>query len=166
MKTEMDMTMEIIRGSRPDSGAHPKQREKPYDLEERTYEFARDIRDFIRLLPKTLSNREDAIQLVRSSGQLGACYIEANDALSKKDFLASIKLCRKEAKESRYWLALFDTEEDDEASEERERMIEEAQALTNIFGAILRNSNRNQREHHHREERPPRRDLDEDLDQD
>jgi len=42
--------------------------------------------------------------LVRASGSVGANYIEANESLSKKDFLMRVKICRKEAKESRYWL--------------------------------------------------------------
>ena len=80
---------------------------KHCDLEERTYEFARDVRGLVKLLPRTLANIEDARQLVNASGSVGSNYIEANEALSKKDFLMRIKICRKEAKESRYWLRLI-----------------------------------------------------------
>jgi four helix bundle protein len=71
---------------------------KQYDLEDRTLDFAKDVRAFVKKLPKTLSNLEDGKQLVRSSGSVGANYIEANEALSKKDFRMRIKICRKEAK--------------------------------------------------------------------
>ena len=77
-------------------GENPKR----YDLEERTYEFARHVRAFIKLLQKTLANIEDAKQLIRASGSVGSNYIEANEALSKKDFLMRIKICRKKQKKA------------------------------------------------------------------
>ena len=113
---------------------------KQYDLEDRTFEFARDVRDFVKKLPKTLANTEDVKQLIRSSGSTGANYIEANEALSKKDFVMRIKICRKEAKESRYWLRLLDTASDGELDRERAALAQESQELMNIFGSILRKS--------------------------
>jgi four helix bundle protein len=110
---------------------------KPYDLEDRTFLFAKDVRQFIRTLSKTVCNIEDAKQLVRSSGSVGANYIEANEALGKKDFLLRIKICRKEAKESRYWLRLLRIEKA-EVTKEQNRLIQEATELMNIFGAIVR----------------------------
>src|SRR4051812_36662440 len=83
-----------------------------YDLEERSFEYARAIRKFVKLLPRTISNIEDIKQLVRSSGSVGANYIEVNESLSKKDFLMRIKISRKEVKESRYWLRLLELSED------------------------------------------------------
>lgn len=74
--------------------------QKKYDLEERTYRFARSCRDFIKKLPKITANFEYGKQLIRSSGSPAANYIEANESLSKKDFVVRIKICRKEAKES------------------------------------------------------------------
>ncbi len=111
---------------------------RPYDLEERTYAFARDVRGFIKLLERTLANVEAAKQVVRSSGAVAANYIEANEALSKKDFRMRIKICRKEAKESRLWLRLIDTESKPDARTLQERLCVEAQELTNIFGSIFR----------------------------
>lgn len=67
-----------------------------YDLEERTYQFANQVRKYTKELPVSISNREDGKQVVRSSGSIGANYIEANEALSKKDFQMRIKICRKE----------------------------------------------------------------------
>jgi four helix bundle protein len=80
---------------------------KRFDLEDRTYAFAKRCRGFVKILTKTIGNMEDARQLVRSSGSVGANYIEANESLSKKDFICRIKICRKEAKEGRYWLRLL-----------------------------------------------------------
>ena len=71
---------------------------------------------------------------------MGANYIEANESLSKKDFIMRIKICRKEAKESRYWLRLIDSGEDDFLKKRQIDLITEATELTSIFGAILRNS--------------------------
>ncbi len=114
------------------------QNSKKYDLEERTFRFAQRVRAFVKKLPKTLANIEDSRQLVNASGSVGANYIEANEALSKKDFIMRIKICRKESKESRYWLRLVDTEGDSELEREREELIQEATELMNIFGSILR----------------------------
>ena len=112
---------------------------KPYDLEDRTLNFAKEIRTFVKTLLKTMANIEDGKQLIKASGSVGSNYIEANEALSKKDFLMRIKICRKEAKESRYWLRLIDTYE---AKQESERKVleNEATELMNIFGSILRKS--------------------------
>lgn len=81
--------------------------DKIFDLEERTYQFAKSIRLFIKTLSRTVANIEDGKQLIRSSGSIGANYIEANEALGKKDFLMHVKISRKEAKESIYWLRLI-----------------------------------------------------------
>ena len=63
------------------------QNHKQYNLEDRTLEFARKVRYFIKKLPKCVSNFEDCKQLARYSGSIGANYIEANESLSKKDFM-------------------------------------------------------------------------------
>ncbi len=112
-------------------------RRKQYDLEDRTFAFAKKVRAFVKKIPKILPNIEDSRQLINSSGSVGANYIEANESLSRKDFTMRIKICRKESKESRYWLRLIDTEGDQEQEEERGCLVQEATELTNIFGAIL-----------------------------
>jgi four helix bundle protein len=116
------------------------EKNKPYDLEERTFAFAANARLFVKEIPKTLSNIEDSKQLIRATGSVGANYIEANEALSKKDFILRVKICRKEAKEARYWLRLIDTNNDEELEQRRKDLIREATELMNIFGAILRKS--------------------------
>jgi four helix bundle protein len=75
---------------------------------------------------------------VRASGSVGAKYIEANEALSPKDFLLRIKICRKEAKESRMFLRLLHLAGDPALESAREALVQEATELTNIFGAIVR----------------------------
>ena len=113
---------------------------KRYDLEDRTFEFARRVRAFAKTLPGTLSNIEDMRQVIRASGSVGANYIEANEALSKKDFLMRIKICRKEAKECGYWLRLLDLGDKAEMQREQRSLAREAEELMKIFGAILRRS--------------------------
>jgi four helix bundle protein len=109
---------------------------KHYDLEERTLRFAKEVLKFVDLLPKTIANIEIMRQVIRSSGSVGANYIEANEALSKKDFAMRIKICRKEAKESRYWLRLIEVREE-EAEKRRQSLINEATELMKIFGSIV-----------------------------
>ena len=116
------------------------QNSKQYDLEDRTLAFAKKVRAFVKKLPKTTANFEDGKQLIKASGSVGANYIEANEALSKKDFRLRIKICRKEAKESRYWLRLVDTQDSAELEQERKDLEQEATELMNIFGSILRKS--------------------------
>jgi len=113
---------------------------KRYDLEERTLAFARAIRSFVKGLRKTMSNMEDCKQLIRASGSVGSNYIEANEALGKKDFLMRVKICRKEAKESRYWLKLLDIGVVHKLEEQRRELEQEATELMNIFGSILKKS--------------------------
>ena len=109
---------------------------KGYDLENRTFVFAQNVRLFVKKLPKNIWNTEDVKQLVRSSGSVGANYIEANEALSKKDFAYRIKISRKEAKESVYFLKLVDVENRVELEKERNVLVDEAQQLVYIFTSI------------------------------
>lgn len=111
---------------------------KRYDLEERTLRFAMDIRNFTKEIPKTITNNEYLRQLIRSSASVGANYIEANESMSKKDFAMRIKICRKEAKESIYWLLLLELGNNIE--NKREKYIDEATQLMMIFGSILQKS--------------------------
>ena len=114
------------------------QSSKTFDLEERTLKFAKRVREFVKKLPKTIANIEDGKQLVRASGSVGANYIEANESVSKKDFVLRIKISRKEAKESKYWLELIDVNADQEMG--RGEIIQEATELLMIFSSIMRKS--------------------------
>ena len=86
-------------------------------------------------MPKSIINQEILKQLVRSSSSIGANYIEANEALSKKDFLMRIKISRKEAKETAYWLKLIDFQKKDN-NKKYFSLIEEGTHLTKILSAI------------------------------
>jgi four helix bundle protein len=113
---------------------------RTFDLEERTFQFARRVRPLIKRVPRTIGNIENGKQVLRSSGSIGANYIEANEALRSKDSLMRIKISRKEAKESHYWLRLIDLEGNPELEPERTALIQEADELNRIFGAIYRKS--------------------------
>lgn len=113
--------------------------EKVYDLEERTYLFAKRTRVFVKEIEKSIWNKEDIKQLVRASGSVAANYIEANEKLGDKDFLMKIRISKKECKESILWFRLLDIE--DEKNEiERTKLITEANELKNILGAIYKNT--------------------------
>ncbi len=107
-----------------------------YDLEERTFQFAKNVRRLVEKLPKTIANIEDGKQVVKSSGSTGANYIEANESLSKKDFLYRIKICRKEAKESAYFLRLIKETNSTEFEGEAAVLFKEANELKKIFSSI------------------------------
>jgi four helix bundle protein len=114
------------------------QNSKPVnDLEERTFQFAKSVRLFVKTLPKTIANIEDAIQLIKASGSVGANYREANESLSKKDFIMRIKISRKEAKESAYWLRLIHEVNNIKNADDAKNLIQEANELKKIFSSIL-----------------------------
>ncbi len=117
------------------------QKSKPaYDLEERTFEFAKAVRLFVKTLPKTIANIEDGKQVVKSSGSVGANYREANESLSKKDFSMRMKISRKEAKESAYWLRLIYETNNLKNAHDAQSLIQEANELKKIFSSILEKS--------------------------
>src|SRR3954454_7860224 len=111
---------------------------KPHDLEERTFAFAQSIRAFVKTLPRTMGNTEDVRQLVRASGSVAANWIEANEALSKTDFLLRAKICRKEAEESRLFLRLIEVGTSNVSP--RDALAVEAYELTPIFSMIISKS--------------------------
>jgi len=111
-----------------------------YDLEERTFRFAKNVRIYIKKLPQTLANIEDGKQVIRASGSVGANYIEANEALSKKDFLMRVKISRKEAKESAYFLRLIYETNPKEFETEGIKLYNEAIELKKIFSSIIEKS--------------------------
>lgn len=107
-----------------------------FDLEERTFQFASDFRDVVRKFKFTISNVEDGKQLIRSSGSIGANYIEANEKLGDKDFLFRLKIARKEAKESKYWLRLLKAGNPD--LNEFDKLINESEELKRIISSIIK----------------------------
>ena len=111
--------------------------ERKYDLEERTEKFSLRVRDLCRNLKHDVINREYIVQLIRSAGSVGANYIEANDNLGDKDLRFRIRISKKEAKESGYWLRHLITYENKEYEDERLLLMKEAEELMKIFAAIL-----------------------------
>ncbi len=113
---------------------------KKYDLEDRTLRFAKDCIDLCKLLMKDTINIELVGQLIRSSGSVGANYREANDSLTKKDFYYRIGICRRESKESKYWLELL-LHSNAKFSAKMETLIDEALQLARIFASISQKNN-------------------------
>lgn len=111
--------------------------DKKYDLEERTARFGEDIIDFVKNLDRSPVNYILLNQIVRSATSIGANYMEADGAESKKDFRHKIALCKKEAKESKHWIKMIIKANLDKTQKCQE-LAQEAQELTLIFSAILK----------------------------
>lgn len=111
---------------------------RTYDLEERTAVFAERIRDFCLRLPKNYANQQYIPQLIRAGSSPGANYIEANESIGDKDFVMKIKTCRREAKETMYWLRLVLVNDTVELNVERSSLQQEAKELVLIFNAIVK----------------------------
>ena len=110
--------------------------QKQYDLEERTAIFGENILDFAKTIPQNLINNSLINQLIRSGTSIGANYMEADGAASKKDFKHKICICRKEAKETMHWLRMI-VKANPEKTNEGRTLWKEAKELTLIFSAIL-----------------------------
>ena len=110
--------------------------DRPYRLEERTQLYAQNVILFLRACPRDIVNTELSRQAIRAAGSVGANYIEANECLGEKDRIMRLRLCRKEIKESRYWLQLFEIE-DKPTDEKRSRLIIESTELLKIFNSII-----------------------------
>ena len=109
---------------------------KIYDLEERTARFGEDIIGFLKTLLRNPINDELIRQAVRSGTSVGANYVEADGAESKKDFRHKIAICKKEAKETKHWLRMI-AKANPDRKDEAMKLSNEAQELTLIFSAIL-----------------------------
>ena len=107
------------------------------ELEDRFYEFARRTRDFCKSLKWDLVNTEYRRQLIKASGSVAANYVEASDDLGKADEKMKIKLARREAKESKGWLRLVFTYDDQKLEEERIFLLDEAEQIKKILSTII-----------------------------
>lgn len=110
--------------------------QKKYDLEERTAKFGEDIIVFSRSLIDTPINHPLISQIVRSGTSVGANYMEADGAESKKDFRHKIGICKKESKETMHWLRMISKANPDRATECRS-LWKEAHELALIFSALV-----------------------------
>jgi len=117
------------------------QNDKKYDLIERTAVFGENIIDFLKVLEKNEITRPLINQCVRSTTSIGANYMEADGAESKKDFIHKIGICKKEAKETMHWMRMIARA----TTKENECRVfwKEAQELTFIFATIINNSRKN-----------------------
>ena len=111
--------------------------ERVYDLEERTAQFGENIIDFAKTLPKNLINNQLIGQIVRSAASIGANYMEADGAESKKDFRHKIAICKKESKETKHWLRMI-LRANPNKKDQCTKLSNEAQELALIFSSILR----------------------------
>lgn len=109
---------------------------KVYDLEERTALFGENVIDFVKTLPQDRVNNELISQIIRSSTSIGANYMEADGAESKKDFRHKIAICKKESKETKHWLRMIARANPGKKDHCR-KLWNEAQELTLIFSSIL-----------------------------
>lgn len=80
---------------------------KEYDLEERTARFAENIIEFVKIIKRDDVNRNIIVQLTRAVASIGANYCEANASSSKKDFRNKIYICKKETNETKYWFRIL-----------------------------------------------------------
>ena len=113
------------------------QNEQVYDLEERTARFGEAIVKFAKKTPFNPVNNRLIDQLVGAGTSVGANYCEANDGVSRKDFKHKIGTCRKEAKETRFFLRMVASAEPKLKPEARV-LWQEAKELNLIFSAIWR----------------------------
>jgi four helix bundle protein len=109
-----------------------------YNLEERTFDFSNRVRILIQLLPKNQINYYYSGQVIRSSSSVGANYREANETVTKKDFKFRIRISKKEAKESSYWLNLL-LEANPDYKHRIKPLFQESLELMRILAVILRN---------------------------
>lgn len=107
-----------------------------YDLETRTKEYSKKLLKFIKSLNITIVNENLIKQVLRSATSIGANYHEANGAISKSDFKSKIFICKKEAKETLYWLDLLSEVVDSNSVKELEVLDREAKEIMLIFSKI------------------------------
>ncbi len=107
-----------------------------YDLEERTMVFSENLIDFYKKCPKNVITLPLIDQGLRSGTSIGANYMEANGASSKKDFKNKVFICKKEAKETMYWLRLTGRALDDQLKDACRKLWQESKELTLIFSKI------------------------------
>lgn len=107
-----------------------------YNLEQRTLDFAISVRELCKQLKHNTINLVYIKQLIRSSSSIGANYIEANEKLGQKDFQLRLKVARKEAKESVFWLQLL-VIDDSKLSDEKNTLVDEATQLQKILSSVI-----------------------------
>lgn len=113
-----------------------------YDLEERTAKFGENIIKFVKKVSKNVTTIPLISQLVKAGTSVGANYCEADDAESKKDFIHKIRICKKEARETKHWLRMIVVAAP-ELNQEAKILWQEAQELNLIFASISKRNFKN-----------------------
>ncbi|MDQ1283812.1 MAG: hypothetical protein QG620_160 [Patescibacteria group bacterium] len=126
----------------PNKIQNPNKNSNSYDLIERTAKFGEDVIEFAGTLPRNEINRPLLSQIVRSGTSIGANYMEADGAVSKKDFENKIGICRKEAKESMHWFRMIAKANPNHKDKCRE-LYKESQEFVWIFSSIINSSKNN-----------------------
>jgi four helix bundle protein len=119
----------------PNEAQNPNGKRK-YDLEERTAQFGEAILELVKNFRQDPINSPLISQLVRAATSVGANYMEADGAESKKDFRHKISICKKEAKETKHWLRMI-AKANPGRRDECQKLWKEAQELSLIFASIL-----------------------------
>ena len=109
---------------------------KKYDLEERTAQFGEAIIELVKTFHQDSINSPLINQIVRAATSIGANYMEADGAESKKDFQHKISICKKEAKETKHWLRMI-AKANPARRDECQKLLKEAQELSSLFSSIL-----------------------------
>jgi four helix bundle protein len=123
------------KGQMPNEAQNPNDK-KRYDLEERTARFGEAIIELVKTFPKDPINNPLITQIVRAGTSIGANYMEADGAQSKKDFCHKISICKKESKETKHWLRMI-AKANPGRQAECQKLSREVQELTLIFSSIL-----------------------------
>lgn len=117
--------------------------EKEYNLEERCAKFSEEVIIFVKNLKKDTINIPLIDQLIRSATSIGANYFEANGASSKKDFRNKIYICKKESKETGYWIRLI-VKNNLNKKDDCIKLWKESHELTLIFSKIGSTASKNE----------------------
>ncbi|MFA6250547.1 MAG: four helix bundle protein [Candidatus Shapirobacteria bacterium] len=107
-----------------------------FNLEDRTLDFAKSIIKICQILPNNIVNNKLVDQMIRSAGSVGANYREANDSLGNKDFVLRLRISRKEAKETIFWLQLVQ-QANPTLSLQIVKLIDECTQIRNILSSII-----------------------------
>jgi four helix bundle protein len=121
----------------PDDKKAEGVKKKVYDLEQRTARFGEAVIGFAKSVPRNVVTLPLIGQLVRAGTSVGANYCEADDSVSKKDFRHKISICKKESRETKYWLRMIAAAET-ETKQKGRVLWKEANELHLIFAAIWR----------------------------
>jgi four helix bundle protein len=119
----------------PNKAQNPNDK-KRYDLEERTAQLGEAVIELVKTVPKDSINSPLISQIVRAASSVGANYMEADGAESRRDFQHKISICKKEAKETKHWLRMI-ARANPNRQAECQALSKEAHELTLIFSSIL-----------------------------